>query len=270
MNNTETDALLAFASDLANEAGVIMRNYFHGIDQQASLKQDSTVVTIADTQINALVIKRVRETYPDHGVLGEEASMMSGRTKLWVCDPIDGTNGFTIGEPTAVFSLAFVVDGVPEVAVVHDPFQRRTITAIKGRGAFCGDQQLHVSQRPYAQAIVAAGGSFSELDRSIELYRVMATQGVSVRMLGGLVFKGALIAEGKIDGVIFPYTTAHDIAAVKLIIEEAGGKVTDLDSTEQRYDQPIRGALLSNGVIHDHLASLVRDYGVDDFLLPKQ
>ena len=271
MNDTDTQVLLSFASSLAEDAGVIMRKYFHGTNQQVSFKQDSTIVTIADTEVNDMVIKRVSQTFPEHGVRGEESSLEPGRDKLWVCDPIDGTNGFTIGEPTAVFSLAYVVDGVPQVAVTYDPFQGRLITAIKGQGTWCDGQALKVSPRSsLAGAVVAAGGSFIELDRVIGLYRALTGQGASVRMFGGIVFKGMLVAEGKIDGVLFPYNTVHDIAAVKLLVEEAGGTVTDIEGAEQRYDRPIHGAIFSNGVIHNELLEQVQQYGVDNFVLPSK
>lgn len=266
MTDTDYDGLLVFASELAREAGVIMRQYFHDTDQRISLKADLTPVTVADTLVNEMVIQRVRETYPSHGVLGEEASSHSDRRELWVCDPIDGTDGFTIGLPTAVFSLAYVVDGVPQLAVIFDPFQDRLYSAVKGRGATCNGRPLHVSQRSMKASIIAVGGSFSDVERNAELYKAAISRGATFRMFSGLVFKGGLIAEGKIDGVLFAYGGAHDIAAVKLIVEEAGGKVTDVYGEEQRYDRPISGAIVSNGLIHDELVRLVAAYGAEDFL----
>src|SRR5690606_9844225 len=92
--------------------------------------------------------------------------------------------------------------------------------------------------------------------RDKELVQRLRKQGVYVNALLGLVHQGCLIAEGAIEGRIFLYNGAHDIAAVKLIIEEAGGKVTDLDGNEQRYDRPINGAIMSNGLIHDKLLEI--------------
>lgn len=266
-HSTDYEVLMAFATALAQEAGTVMRKYSHGIDQQVETKENATLLTIADKQINDLVIRRVKDAYTTHGILGEEASLDTDRPELWVCDPIDGTNGFTIGEPTATFSLAYVVDGVPMLAVTYDPFQNRLYSAIKGQGAFCGSQRLQVSQRDLDRAIVAASGSFNEVERTIDLYRNLSSQGVRVRMFGGVVYKGNLIAEGKIDGVLFAYNSAHDIAAMKLIVEEAGGKVTDIDGNEQAYNRPIRGAIVSNGRIHQGLLHAVQTIGTDSFLV---
>lgn len=265
MTDIKHDELLQFATRLAKEAGEIMRRYFLAADQGATIKQDATVLTVADTEVNDLVIKRVTAQYPQHGVLGEEASYDSDKPELWVCDPIDGTNGFTIGEPTAVFSLAYVVDGVPMVAVTYDPFQDQLYSAAKGQGAFCNGQPLKVSSRKLQSAIIGLGGSFTEIDTNIELYRSLRATGANLRALGGLVFKGNMVAKGKIDGVLFPHNGAHDLAAVKLIVEEAGGKVTNVDGDEQRYDKPIRGGIISNGVIHDDLVARLKAFGVENY-----
>lgn len=265
-NRPEYEGLLAFATALAQEAGLIMRKYSHGMDQQVETKDNDTLLTVADKQINDLVIQRVKEQYSTHGVLGEEASYNADRHELWVCDPIDGTNGFTIGEPTATFSLAYVVGGMPIVAVTYDPFQNRLYSAAKGYGAFCGSQPLRVSRRSLGSALVAGSGSFKEVERLTGLYRNLASQGVRVRLFGGMVYKGNLIAEGKLDGVLFAHDGAHDIAAIKLLVEEAGGVVSNIDGSEQLYDRPIRGAIVSNGIIHQELLRAVQAFGVGQFL----
>ena len=265
-DTSDYSSQLAFAKDLALQAGGIMRQYFWGNDQQVTQKADTTLVTVADTTINQLVIDQVNARFPQHGVRGEEASVRLDSNELWVCDPIDGTNGFTTGEPTAVFSLAYVVDGVPTVAVTLDPFQNRLYSAVKGQGTLCNDEPVHVSQRDVQGALIAGPGSFGEIDRTIDLFRALRDAGMRVRMFGGAVFKGNLIADGRMDGFVFPHRGAHDMAALKLIIEEAGGKMTDIEGNEQRYDQPLRGAVASNGVIHEHLLQAVQAHGIDKLL----
>lgn len=265
-DDTTYDELLEFAKNLATEAGVIMRDYFQRSDKQATLKADKTIVTEADRMINDLVIAQVQERFPKHGVLGEEASIHTDRRELWVCDPIDGTNGFVTGEPTSVFSLAYVVDGKPVVAVTFDPYQERLYWASEGNGAYCNGERLRVSDRPLSRAYIAGPGSFGEIERTLSMFQLLKGKGARIRMFGGLVFKGNLIAEGRMDGLIFPFKGAHDIAAVKLIVEEAGGKVTAVDGEEQPYNQPIRGAVVSNGLIHDELLHAVGQFGHTDFL----
>jgi len=197
-----------------------------------------------------------------HGVLGEEASTATAaHTAVWVCDPIDGTAGFILGLPTAMFSLAFVQDGKPILGVAYDPFADQLFTAVHGQGAFCNDKPIHVAPCGIEGALVAGPGSATGIFREESLYRDLIAQGAIVPAFTGNVFKCMLIAEGKLHGRIFGGPGAHDIAAIKVIVEEAGGKVTDLEGNEQRYDRAINGAIISNGTIHQVLIAAANKFG---------
>lgn len=259
---------VVFATQLAREAGKIMTDYFYHADRSdIQTKSNNTPVTEADIRINQLVIDKLQAAYPDHGVLGEEQSYEAGRRELWVCDPIDGTSSFARGIPTALFSLAYVVDGTPKAAVMYDPFQDLMLTAVQGEGAFCNDQRIHVStQQTPTGATIAASGTYGEGRKRQAVYDWLVEQKASILLVPGNVFKSSLLARGFVDGYIFPGRSAHDIAAAALIVTEAGGKVTDLDGNEQRYDQAIRGAIISNGRIHDDLVRAVAVIGSERFL----
>lgn len=248
---------LEFAKKVAIEAGEVMKKYYRG-DQHVEEKADHTPVTIADKEVNQLVIDRVRAEFPDHGLLGEESSWHSGHKKLWVCDPIDGTPAFIYHIPTSMFSLALVIDGVPQVAITFNAWTGDLYSAIKGEGALRNGKPLKVSSRGWGKGARIAVSSDSSLVDGVIPRSVLAKLGIKMVVGYGTVFKGCLVAEGSVDGRIFRYKGAHDIAAIKLIIEEAGGKVTDLDGNEQRYDGPINGAILSNGLIHNELLDLVK------------
>lgn len=106
----EYENYLQFAKEIAKEAGTIMRKYFEKKDI-SSYKEDKTIVTLADREINSYLIKRVKETFPTHSVDGEEEQF--GESKyVWVCDPVDGTAMYARNIPVAVFSLALVIDGI--------------------------------------------------------------------------------------------------------------------------------------------------------------
>jgi len=243
---------LAFAKKVAGEAGLIMQKYYRA-DQQVETKSDDTPVTIADKEVNQLIIDRVKAEFPDHGVLGEELIYKSEREKLWVCDPIDGTPAFIYHIPTFMFSLALVIDGVPTVGLAFNALTGDTYTAVKGEGAFRGDQPLRVSSRAWGKTSRVIGAF-----KNILPEQGLIERGVKTIVGYSVVFKGCLIAEGSVDGRVWDGNGAHDIAAVKLIVEEAGGKVTGLDGNEQRYDRPINGAVMSNGIIHEELLNLIR------------
>lgn len=257
----EIQQLLQFAISIAREAGDTMRRYYNSPEKGVQTKDDQSPVTIADTKINQLLITRVSQQYPAHGVLGEELSTFTDQHDVWVCDPIDGTAPFIFGLPTAMFSLAFVRDGVPLIGVAYDPFMDRMFTAIKGEKAYCNNKVIAVDKHSIEKAQVAGPSYVEGLLRAKALYEDIAARGAFVPMFPGNVYKCTLIAEGRVHGRIFGGKGAHDIAALKVIVEAAGGKVTDLEGNEQRYDQPLKGAVISNGTIHDDLLDVVRSFG---------
>lgn len=261
-------SLVEFATALAREAGAIISDYFyHANRSDVRQKSNNTPVTDADIQINQLVIDRLHEAYPEHGVLGEEQSYEADRRELWVCDPIDGTSALAHGVPTALFSLAYVVDGEPQVAVIFDPFQDVMLTAVRGGGAFCNGKQVHVTDRTSLEGTtVGATASYVQAIERKEAFDWLTERKVSLLLVPGNVFRTSLVTRGYIDAHIFPGRGAHDVAAAALIVTEAGGKVTDLDGNSQRYDRAIRGAIISNGHIHDDLVKAVAMLGSEQFL----
>jgi fructose-1,6-bisphosphatase/inositol monophosphatase family enzyme len=266
IDNTQ---LLGFAKGMAHEAGKIMCTYFSRKDKGVEVKADKSPVTIADKAINRLLIDRVRQKYPDHGVLGEEASWHAGKSQLWVCDPIDGTVGFMNGIPTAMFSLAFVVDGQPVIAVAYNPFTDQLYTARKGEGAYLNDSPIQVSNNTLPGSSMVVGPSIFSIIEQAPLFNRLKQEGFTYfRPLYSGVFRHCLIAEGRSEGDIWGGNGAHDIAAVKLIVEEAGGRITDVDGNDQRYDGPIKGAIVSNGdpKVHQALVDCLAEYGAEKYL----
>lgn len=261
MNEKEALLYLDFAKSMAYQAGEVMKQYYYG-NQQIEIKNDNSPVTIADTAINSLLIKKVQELFPKTGVLGEEESWNSDCDELWVCDPIDGTKAYILKIPVAMFSLAFVRNGEPLVAVAYNPWTDQLYEATKGGGAKRNNEVIAVSKRAWNTGVQLLGSSHpgpsGEPVDSIEVWGLLQQNNTSVTNVPGSVFKGCLVAEGSADGRTFMHNGAHDIAAIKLIIEEAGGKVTDLQGNEQRYDRAINGAIMSNGMIHNELLQLVR------------
>jgi myo-inositol-1(or 4)-monophosphatase len=263
----DTTQALEFAKKLAREAAEIMTQYFDADDKKVELKANASQVTIADKLINQLVIDQVAAKFPSHGVLAEEGSRHEDRKELWVCDPIDGTKGFILGIPTAMFSLAFVVNGRPEVAVMLDPFHDRLYTALRGKGAWANDIALHVSKHATLKgAHIVGPASYKELKDRRTFFDRLLEVGASQLSVPGAVFRSSLVAGGGIEAHLFPGRSAHDIAAAKLVVEEAGGKVTDLYGKEQRYDGRIYGAIISNGHLHDELVKLLKDFGPENYI----
>lgn len=250
---------LKFAKDIAYKAGKIMIKYFKD-NNKASYKLDQTIVTKADTEINQYLIKRVKETFPTHSVDGEEEQF--GKSNyVWVCDPIDGTAMYARGIPVAVFSLALVIEGVPTIGVVYDPFTDSMYSAIKGKGAYKNDKKISVNNIELNdKKSVANFDMWPKADYN--LYDSIKELGKKTYFVGvGSVIRACMcIATGDFNLAIFPGTTHKncDIAAAKVIVEASGGKVTDLFGNEQRYDRDINGAVISNGKVHDEVVAVLK------------
>lgn len=252
---------LEFAKDIAKEAEKIMLKYFK-IDNGASYKGDKTIVTLADKEINTYLIKRVKKEFPSHSVDGEEEAF--GKSNyVWVCDPIDGTAMYARHVPVAVFSLALVIDGVPIVGVVYDVFTDSLYTAIKGKGAFKNDNKINVNDIPLND--MKSVSHFDMWSKSpYNIYDIIKALGKETYFvsIGSVIRACMCVASGEFNLAIFPGTTHKncDIAAVKVIVEEAGGKVTDLFGKEQRYDTSINGAIISNGIVHNQVLEAIENY----------
>ena len=256
---TDEQTYLQFATDLARKAGHIMRRYLQiGIAAQA--KSDGSPVTIADTEIDSLVVEAVKSAYPEHAVLSEEGDISPTPAEYtWVCDPLDGTLPFTFGVPISMFSLALVKNGTPILGVMYDPYQDRMYHAIKGKGAYLNGEKISVSNQANAATNhVALPGSAEELLDSGGLLHEAIKRQIKTFTFVCVTAEAALVATGQIVANIYGHNSPWDIAAIKVIVEEAGGKVTSLSGDEQRYDQPIKGAIVSNGRVHDELVSLVK------------
>lgn len=247
---------LIFAKDMAAQAGSIMKQYYRK-NQQVEVKADHSPVTIADKTINQALIDQVQKHFPTHGVLGEEASWHEERDVVWVCDPIDGTVAYILHLPTSMFSLALVKNGQPVVAVAYNTWTDELYSAVRGGGAYRNDTPISVSHKPWGAGVRlmgSSGGAVEPVDAKREL---LEARGFYISNVHGTVFKGCLVAEGSIEARGFMHHGAHDVAAVALLVTEAGGTVTDLNGKNQPYNQPVNGCVMTNGLVHNEFLKLV-------------
>lgn len=245
------------AVTIARGAGDIMRQYFNA-DQKRQIKSDGTPLTIADTEINRFVIEKLAEVFPQDGVIGEEESTTGyGHGRKWLCDPIDGTKAFTWGVPTAMFSLALVIDGRPIVGVCYEPIADRLYQAIVGGGAYCNGEKLCVNAEDLSTGIVGTISSHDRIRYRAPYLEPLIKEHVSMAAFSGAVAKCVRVAEGRFVAYIEEYLNAHDIAASHVIVTEAGGQLSSLDGQSLDYSRPIKGALVSNGVVHDKLLEVL-------------
>ena len=252
---------LKLAQEIAHSSAEIALKYF-GFDTKETWKSDNTPLTQADTEINSFVIKKIKEKYPDHSVQGEEESMKKeGSRYIWVCDPIDGTMPYSLGLPTFTFSLALVdqTDGQPILGLVNDPILKNMYWATKGGGAFRNGTKISVTtdsdlKNTYLEL---DGGRNIGFSKTITM-EALRNKNAKVMSLLSFVYGAVQVANGKFSGAIFMNKHAHDVAAVKILAEEAGGKATDLKGNERRYDTEGLGCVISNGKLHSEILNCIK------------
>lgn len=255
--NTDYQKELTVAKDIAKRAGAVMLQYFNG-GQQAERKEDGSLVTIADKEINRLVIQELTKHFDDIIIGEEESTGDYGAGRRWFCDPVDGTRAFALGIPTATFSLGLVVEGVPVLGVVYSPFLNRLYEAIKGQGSYCNGMQLHVSKKELAGEYVAITSSIKKImERPLYIDKLLE-QKARLTTLNGAVYKACLVAQGKLVGYVGERVKPHDIAAAEVIVEESDGKVTDYDGNKPDYRKPFKSVIISNGIVHEKLIECIK------------
>lgn len=244
---------LAFAKDLATHAGQIMRRYFRAEDIGTISKADNTPVTVADTAINDLVIQRVKQEFPEHGVIGEEDSFETKRDFVWVVDPIDGTMPFSLGIPISTFSLALVdrSDGQPVLGVAYDPYLDHLYSAVKGQGAHLNETPIHTLKKKTLKgtySYVSTGHSF----KGGKVMEALREKEAWQFHLLSFVYAGTKVASADFACALMGYGSPWDAAAASIIVTEAGGVATDLRGKPRRFDEFCDGIVLSaNQAIHD-------------------
>lgn len=253
---------LDFIVDIARYAGHEILDNFNKKGNY-SFKSDKTVVTEIDRKINYYLIERVKETYPSFSVIGEEECLDNDSKYVFVCDPIDGTGMFTDGVPVSVFSLALVIDGEVVVSVVYDPYLDKMYTAIKGEGAYCNGEKIHVNDKDLGDLgyrlnfEMWEGSSFNTIGMASSMLDV-----ARISSIGSVARSCMAIASGNFSCDLFPGEEHGncDIAASSLIVSEAGGIVTDMYGNSQRYDKNINGAVISNGISHENVLKRIKKF----------
>jgi myo-inositol-1(or 4)-monophosphatase len=249
---------LKIALQLAEKAGRIMRKNF-GLAMKKEWKDHRSPVTQTDLAINALVLKTIKEKFPDHSILSEEGDDFSEEHDyVWICDPVDGTHNFSHGVPTATFALALVHKGTPILCVILDPFLKRMFYAEKGKGAYLNGHKIHVNTNRELKKTVIGAGKMKKVRNLFSFTDTAYDEGVSFITGLSIHYMCALVAVGEFSAALFGGKSAHDMTAGMLLVQEAGGKATDLfGKTPRRYDREMDGQLVSNGRLHSKIISML-------------
>jgi len=225
--------MLNTAVKAARRAGNLINRASLDIDHlKVGVKQQSDFVTEVDRAAEATIIETLREVYPSHAILAEESGGSGDSEYQWIIDPLDGTTNFIHGFPQYAVSIALLHKGVPAHAVVFDPNRNELFTASKGAGAFLNEKRIRVSKRAKLdEALIGTGFPyrvFDHVEPYLAIFREVTRRSAGVRRPGSASLDLAWLAAGRIDGFWEFGLSPWDIAAGVLLIQEAGGLVSDL------------------------------------------
>ena len=251
--------MLDFAIQTARDAGRILAERF-GRSIEITNKSELDLVTESDLASERLIIDRIRTHYPRHAILAEEsgASEPADRDRQsdwrWIIDPLDGTTNYAHGYPCFCISIGLEHQGRMEVGVVYDPMRDEMFAAERGQGAALNGRRIRVSPAPtLAGALLCTGFPYDVRERN-EFARhfanfIMNAQGV--RRDGAAALDLAYVAAGRFDGFWEEGLKPWDVAAGILLIEEAGGRVSNYRGEQMNiYTPPI---VASNGLVHEEM-----------------
>ncbi len=246
---------------LAQQAGEIMKkNFILGMKKE--MKSDNTPLTEADTAINSLVVGTLLSDFPHIRVIGEEESRDVHDAEYYVlCDPVDGTIPFSLGVPVSAFCIAVVREQTPLVSVIYDPFSDRLWHAVRGGGSFLNGKPARVSQRGIHDSNICMVWWRNSPYHLHDVCKKLMDVGAQWMNPVSIAYFGGLVASGEFEATIFPGRNGWETAAMHAIVEEAGGKVTDIHGDKMRYgpNGEVEGHIISNGVIHEKLVRIVQE-----------
>ena len=249
-------AELDFATDVARRAGAVTLRWF-GTELAVETKADATPVSIADREAERTIREAIAEQYPDDAILGEEygEAAGAGSGRRLIVDPIDGTQSFIRGVPLYGTLVALEVDGAVVVGVAHFSALDETLAAARGAGCRHNGRLVRVSACDTLDDALVCYTDHVLFERAgcgDAWERVVAASGL-VRGWSDC-YGYALVATGRADAMLDPIMAAWDCAALAPIVEEAGGRFTDLAGESTIYG---RSAIATNGRVHDTLVALV-------------
>jgi myo-inositol-1(or 4)-monophosphatase len=250
---------LETAIDLSRAAGDIL-NYYAGREKAVEFKGQANLVTVADKKSEELIIGGILARYPSHSILAEESGLTQpGGSVRWIIDPLDGTTNFAHGYPFYCVSIGVEENGEIVCGAVYDPVRDEMYSAARGAGAYCNGERIRVSNVDrLSQALLITGFPYNfreHLDTIIGQFRRFLAASQAVRRGGAAALDLCYVASGRLDGFWELNLQPWDTAAGRIILEEAGGKVSDFKGTP--FSVYMKEILASNGRLHEEMINVL-------------
>lgn len=243
---------------MAKEAGKVMLRYFKKTTQVKYKKERCDVFSEADLETEKTITSMIKKQFPDHNILAEESgSIDNGSNYCWVVDPIDGTVNYISGFPYFATSIALAYKNKPIIGVVYDPINEELAYAEKGKGAYLNRKRLKISQsQKLLDSIIGTDLGYGNRREIIEALLELFPKIRYFRVCGS-ASKGIVgVALNRVQAYIHNYIKPWDMAAGILIVEEAGGKVTNFKNEKIRLESTT--LIASSGKIHEELVEFFK------------
>ncbi len=255
----DLEVFLDVATEAALSAGAILQSFWGNLKSVQEKGRPGDLVTEADAAAEAAVITILKRHFPGHQILAEESGYQGSDTSrfLWAIDPLDGTTNYAHQYPLSATSIALLIDGVPQVGVIFDPFHQELFRAASGLGATRNRQSINVSQTStLSQSLLVTGFAYDRRETVDNNYAEFChfthlTQGV--RRGGAASLDLAYVACGRLDGYWERGLSPWDIAAGIVLVQEAGGQVSAYDQAP--VDLSSGRILATNGYLHESLST---------------
>jgi myo-inositol-1(or 4)-monophosphatase len=245
-----------------NEAGKVIQQYFNGVFKIDHKEGINNLVTEVDKHAEKVIIDIIREKYPQHSIISEEVGEMLTESEYqWIIDPIDGTVNFAHGVPLCCVSIGVMHHGIPVLGAVFNPMMNELFVAERGMGATLNGLPISVSGKSdFNTALLVTGFPYkwpaNESEHPIKVFERLVLEGLPVRRLGSAAIDLCWVACGRFDGFWEYNLSAWDVAAGYLIVEEAGGRITNFDG--EPYSVFDKQTLATNGRIHDEMLRVIK------------
>lgn len=259
---------LTVAQHASRQAGTIIRESYAMLQSgDISEKQTNDMVTTVDFKSQECVVSMLREAFPTDYIIGEEdlgtdinAGLAADTPRRWYIDPLDGTTNYIHAYPMFAVSIALEVDGRLDVGVTYDPMRDEMFVASRGGGAFLNGKPIHVSGvSDQTRTLLATGFPFRArgyLDDYLKTFRFFFNNARGIRRGGSATLDLAYVAAGRVDAFWEATLSPWDMAAGIILVEEAGGRVTDFF---EGHDSLEKGHIVaSNGAFHDWMCEAIQ------------
>jgi myo-inositol-1(or 4)-monophosphatase len=254
------DDLQALAIRAVRESGAIQKEWLRK-DKRIELKGEINLVTEVDRRSEQRIIEIIKKAFPDHNILTEETSMPELPSPYrWIIDPLDGTTNYAHGYPCFCTSIALELDGKIVLGAIYDPLLDELFTAQKGKGAFLNNERIAVSLTDrLINALICTGFPYDlreSWENNLDHFSHFIMEARAIRRDGSAALDLCYVAAGRFDGFWELKLCPWDVAAGKLLVEEAGGKVSDFRGSP--LDIHGKQILATNGKIHEEMIRVLQ------------